>query len=215
MKHIIWILIIVLAHAFCNGQEAIETIGKYTSRNPSHTNRNHYEEIVLKSDSSFKYFARIGFVKIEIKGKWHLTGHYLTLKGHHPGITSEVSVTELIDNGIPEGQVKIATTDLESDAFTHHVSATKGETTITLRDREYVTMIPHSSLDRFYITNTLFKYPTYEVKNKEANYFKVRVPRSRVIINEVWQYKNGVLFPRGLIQDYSTYYLSKEESESN
>lgn len=215
MKNIICLLIILTFSTLCKSQELSEIVGKYTTKNKSHFFNKHYEEISLNADSSFRYFARIGFVKVEIKGEWHLTGYSLTLKGHHPGITSEVSVTELVDNGIPKGQVKIATTDLESDAFTHHVSATKGDTTITLRDREYVTMIPLSSLDRFDITNTLFKYPTYEVKNKQANYFKVRVPRSRVIINEVWQYKNGVLFPRGLIQDYSTYYLSKEESESN
>jgi hypothetical protein len=195
----------------CFGQEVDSIIGKYTTNNKSHFFRDHYERITLNEDSSFNYFVRIGsFVKIKIEGKWNLIENELILHGNHPALNSEVSVIEKIDDNIPDGKVRINVTDLDGNSLIYHLSATKGDTTIEIRNRESSTLIPFGSLDSFCVRNTLLKLPTYEVQKLKANDFYVKISKSRVIIDEKWVYKNGVLFPRGLSQDYSTYYLSKE-----
>jgi len=193
-----------------NHQESPDLAGKYTTRNPSHTNPRHYEEITLRPDSTFKYHVRIGsFIRQEIEGNWSVYENYLILNESDTGM-KELVVNESYDTIIPKGWVRFSIRQFNNSSINYGITATNGDTTIHLRNQYETSLLPLSSVTEFYVEGSLFRYSTYQVKDRTSNHFAVRVSPRRLFLDEKWLIEGKErLRPVGLDNKYAGYFLSK------
>ena len=193
-----------------NKEDKPDITGKYTTRNPSHTNPKHYEEITLEPDSTFKYYSRIGdFIRQEIEGKWSVTGNYLVLNEN--GVDKKLVVNESYDPAIPKGWIKFSVQHFDNSSLNYRIAAANGDTTIILKDQFKSSLLPLSSVGEFYIEGSLFRYPTYQVKDEFTNHFFVKLSSKRLFIDEKWLVEGAErLRPIGLNNEYAGYFLLKD-----
>lgn len=74
---------------------------------------------------------------------------------------------------------------------------------------KYTTSLSLKSIDKFYISNALYIYPTYKVKDSLSNEFIIRVAARLSFINEKWLIVNDKIQPRNINGVFTTYYLSQ------
>lgn len=193
-----------------NNEKEIDVLGKYTTMNPSHTNQRHYEEIDLKSDSTFKYYAKIGeFVKQRIEGKWTVDDNNLILNGTDKN-NEKLKVYEYYDSSIADGWIKFNVQHFNNTLLNYRVSAVNDDYTIILSNQFQSSLIQLAEVDEFFIEGSLFRYPTYHVKDKSSNFFDVKVSSKRLFVDEKWLIEGeGRIRPIGLDNEYTGYFLSR------
>lgn len=187
------------------------SLGTYTSSNESHNNRNHYEEITLNVDHSFRYKARLGeFINIEKFGEWKLNHDTLILNEHKPEYAQVMSVTEQIDNLHPKGSIYFQVKDYDGDDLQFTVSASCKDTTLILRNNINHALLPLKKIEEFSISSTLLNYPKFVVKDSIANTFIIKVAPRRLLINEKWLIEGVNIRPKTTDDQYTGYYLSRK-----
>lgn len=212
MKKIIFITCLLLICSGVRAQMMNKRIqpGVYTSKNESHNNRHHYEEITLNSDRSFKYKAHVGeFINIDKFGKWEIDNDTLILNEHEPEYSQMMSVVEKNVSLNPNFGVNINAKYFDGDDFLFTVSATSNDTTVILRNNNTGhSTIPLTKIKEFIISSTSYNYPKYIVKDATSNNFVVLLSPKRLFINEKWLLENGRIRPRTTEGIFAGYYLS-------
>lgn len=193
-----------------------EIAGKYTSRNPSHTNHKHYEEIILGRDSTFIYFSRIGsFIIQKIEGRWTIKEKYLVLNENDLEKKESV-VSESYNPAVPKGWIKFSVQHFDDSFLNYGIAAVNGDTTIILKNQFASSLLPLTSIEEFYVEGLLFRYPTHRVEDQSTNYFVVKVSSKRHFIDEKWLIEgSGRIRPIGLDNQYAGYFLSKDVKDED
>jgi hypothetical protein len=195
----------------CFVAEGQSLTGKYDTYNDSHTNIKHYEELILNSDSTFSYFTRMEFIKIEKKGVWFMVGDTVVLNENNPCCKEKIIVEEKCSRSVPKGKVKFSVSSIHGDIINYQLVVTDKESTQTIWSMTAITEVKIKRLKKFYfIINSLVYSPEYVVKSSKSNEFKVQLAPSRFFFNEKWLVKNGMIVPIGWDNQYAKYYLSKQ-----
>jgi len=212
MKRLLIFNYSLFCYFFAVGQFKNDLPGKYDTRNETHNNRHHYEELVLNTDSTFNYFARpTEFVQLKINGRWSVKDDTLILNEDHPTYRQNIIVKENVNKKVQKGCASIILTYYDGLQLNFQVGATHGDTTVLLKNQYGSSLVKLFPIDDFYINGPLFRYPSYKVLNKKSNEFKVQVAPQKLFINEKWLIVNGSLRPRGFDNEYANYYLKKKE----
>jgi len=204
----VYLLIVLSCLArFCLGQSVV---GKYNTENESHTNRRHYEELILSSDHAFRYFTNMEFIRISKEGTWQTNGDTLILNDGKPCCSEKMSVKEEHDNKITKHTVRFSVTTFEGDLVNYHLVFTDKEGTRTMWSRNGNTEVKASKIKKFnFIVNSLVFSPEYSPKRKDANYFMVQLAPERLFLNEKWIIRNEKIIPLGWDNKYASYHLQK------
>jgi hypothetical protein len=192
-----------------SGNLSEEMNGIYSTNNLSHFANHHYEEITLSVDKSFQYNLRVGMLKIKIEGTWSLNYDTLTLMQNKTQRLSEIEIIESYDASIAKGNIQISVSDFKGYSMPYHVAVFSGNESFKRRECIDMTTIPMTDIESLQVSSTLISFSKYNVSDKTNNHFSIKVPKKRMMINEKWLYKNGVLFPRSLSGGFPNYYLSK------
>lgn len=207
MRRIIFIFLFITSAT--KGQSLI---GKYDTRNESHNNRQHYEELILRTDSTFSYSTRMGFIKISKEGMWSVVGDTVVLNENKPCCREKIKVEEKCNKKIPKGKVRFTVTSFEGDYLNYHLVVTNKDSAQTIWSQNGITELTIKRLKKFYfIVNSLLYSPEYNVKSTKSNEFKVQLAPSRFFYNEKWLIKNGTIVPIGWDNRYAKYYLKKQQ----
>jgi len=185
-------------------------LGTYNTANDSHNNRFHYEELTLDSNRTFQYRARLSeFVRIEKSGFWRIDNDTLILNERNPKYKEIMTVVEKSDGSLAKGKVFFEVKNYDGSNFTYEISASLNDTTIVLKNNEGRSSLPLSSVEEFYLSNALYSYPEYIVKDRLSNFFLIKVAPNRSFNNEKWLIENDRIRPRNLNGQFASYYLSK------
>lgn len=205
----VFIIVLLLSCVVVRGQSFL---GKYDTRNESHTNSKHYEELILKSDSTFSYSTRMEFIKISKEGRWLVVGDTLVLNENNPCCKEKIKVEEKCNRRIPKGNVRFTVTSFEGDYLNYHLVVTNKDSTQTVWSQTGVTELKIKKLRKFYfIVNSLVYSPEHSVKSAKSNEFKVQLAPNRFFYNEKWLIKGGTIVPIGWDNQYAKYYLKKQD----
>lgn len=186
-------------------------IGKFTTNNFSHTNNKHYEELELKSDSTFIYSTRIEFVKISKKGTWFAKDDSIVLTEENPCCKEKIKVIEKRNRRISKGKIKFFVTSMQDEEIDYHLIATLDDSTKTFWSQSGIIEIKAKRLKKFYfVVNSLIYSSEYFVKSFKSNEFRVRLAPVRFFYREKWLIKNdSVIVPMGWDNKYASYFLEK------
>jgi hypothetical protein len=206
---IIFIVTFLFVASVSNGQSLA---GKYDTRNESHTNSKHYEELILRADSTFSYSTRMEFIKISKEGRWFIVGDTVVLNEDNPCCREKIKVEEKCNKKIPKGKVRFTVSSFEGDYINYHLVVTNKDSTQTIWSRNGITELKIKRLKKFYfITNSLVYSPEYNVKFAKSNEFKVQLAPNRFFYNEKWLIRDGTIVPIGWDNRYAKYYLKKQD----
>jgi hypothetical protein len=205
------LLLIFLLHSVLT--EGQNVIGKYTSDNPSHTNSRHYEELTLKSDSTFTYYTTMEFIRIRKEGRWSTAGDTLVLNERNPCCTEKIIVKEVHNRRIAKGRVTFVVTSLLGGEIDYHLVLMDGDSLRTIWSRTGVTEVDVRDVKKFYfIVNSLVYSPEYYIRSSRSNQFDVQLAPNRIFYNEKWLLKGkNEISPLGWDNIYSKYYLERKE----
>lgn len=204
---VIFVGLLLLAVITVKGQ----LTGKYDTQNESHTNRLHFEELVLNADSTFSYFTRMEFIRISKEGKWFVSKDTLFLSESKPCCKEKIVVEEKRNKQIPKGKVRFSVTSLQGEDINYHLVVTNKDSAQTIWSRNGITEIKIKGLKKFhFIVNSLVYSPEYKVKSSKSNEFKVRLAPVRFFNKEKWLIRNGTIVPIGWDNQYADYYLKKQ-----
>lgn len=204
----ILIFAITLIAASANAQSLI---GKYDTRNESHTNNRHYEELILNSDSTFSYSTRMEFIKINKEGKWSASGDTIILNEHAPCCREKMIVEERCNKKLSRHRVRFTVTSLEDEDINYHLVVIGRDSTQTIWSTTGVTEIKIRKLKQFhFIVNSLVVSPEHYVKSSRSNEFIVKLAPNRFFYNEKWLIRDGTIIPVGWDNQYAGYYLKKQ-----
>jgi hypothetical protein len=185
--------------------------GKYDTRNESHTNTKHYEELILNTDSTFSYSTRMELIKINKKGTWFVVGDTVVLNENDPCCKDKMIVEEKCNKHLPKGKVRFTVTSLQGEDINYHLVVTNKDSTQTIWSMTGITELKIKKLKSFYfIVNSLIISPEYVVKSSRSNEFKIRLAPSRFFYNEKWLVRNGMIVPIGWDNKYASYYLARQ-----
>lgn len=205
----IFIAIFIFVGLVAEGQSLA---GKYDTRNESHTNNKHYEELILRTDSTFSYSTRMEFIKISKEGKWFAVGDTVVLNENNPCCKEKMIVEEKCNRRLPKGSVRFSVTSLQGDDINYHLVITNTDSTQTIWSRTGITELKIRKLKKFhFIVNSLIVSPEYYVKSSKSNEFKVQLAPTRFFYNEKWLIRNGMIVPIGWDNQYTSYYLKKQD----
>lgn len=187
-------------------------VGQYDTRNESHSNKRHYEELVLKADSSFSYSTRMEFIKISKEGSWSVNNDTLILNETSVPCKGKILVEEGHNKKIPRGKVRFCVTSFQGDDINYHLVVSSKDSTQTIWSMTGITELWVKSVKNFhFIVNSLVYSPVYEVKHQRSNEFKVKLPANRFFCDEKWLIKDGAIIPIGWDNQYTKYCLRKQE----
>ena len=212
MRHIALILLLLICfvrNSYCqnNLKSKVLELGKYDTKNSSHNNPYHFEELILYKNGEFDYFLqRNEFAQVKKKGKWSVSGDSLILNEFDPQYKTLMTVNELHDKNIPIGFLKFQVSDYEHNLITYTVSVEHADTTITVRNLNNAALIPMQSADNFSISSD-YDYPSYTVKITRNNFFSVKLSPSPSFVEEKWPIVNGKIYPIGTNGLRVGYYL--------
>lgn len=200
-------LVLVLVTVSANAQMA----GHYNTRNESHTNSKHFEELVINSDSTFSYFTRMEFIRITKTGRWSVNGDTLILNEDNPCCREKINVTEKYNKKYKKGVVRFSVTSFDESNIFYHLSLVGKDTLITLYSKTGITETRFHRLKRFsFIVNSLIETPEYSLKCRRSNSFIIKLAPTRFFYNEKWIINANNIIPLGWNGEYAAYYLKKE-----
>lgn len=169
------------------------------------------ETIKLNADFTFEYLISTEFTKIKANGYWHLLDSYLILNSSDKKEKLNVEEKKKRINKIKFDVTYKSNEPLYYQLYlitnkidTSHIEDVFADTLINLS---------LATLKAFYVIDARgFRYPTYFLKKRKSNYFRVRLENDRIFDNESWQIKDSgnKLQPIGLDGSYMNYCLSKE-----
>lgn len=168
------------------------------------------EAITLNADFTFEYIISTEFTKIKANGYWQLSGSNLILNSSDK--REKFNVEERKNR---RNKIKFDVTYKSNEPLYYQLYLITNKDTSHIEDVFGDTVINHTeaALKAFYIMDARgFRYPTYFLKKRKANYFRVRLEKDRIFDNESWQIKdNGnKLQPIGLNGSFMNYCLIKK-----
>jgi len=183
-------------------------MGKYDSPKQDF-NKFTSEHLVLKSDSTFEYAMNTEFYKIQAKGYWHVSASNLILNSEK---RMQKIIVQEASNKANSGQVKFDVTYKDNSSLYYQLFLITRKGTLHYKDVFHDTTINQNEiLKAFYIVdNRGFRYPTYFLKSKKSNNFKIKLEADRIFDNEKWRINDDKLQPIGINGNYARYYLIKE-----
>lgn len=167
------------------------------------------EAITLNADFTFEYIISTEFTKIKANGYWHVSSSNLILNSSNK--RDKIIVEEKKKHS---NKIKFDVTYKDNDPLYYQLYLITTKDTLHYKDVAGDTVINNlkDKLVAFYIFDPRgFKYPTYFLKKRKSNYFRVRLEVDRIFDNEIWQIKDSgnKLQPIGLDGSYMNYYLIK------
>ncbi|PUZ19145.1 hypothetical protein DCM91_20890 [Chitinophaga costaii] len=183
-------------------------IGKYNSPKQDF-NKFTSEHLVLKNDSTFEYAINTEFYKIQAKGYWHVSASNLILNSEK---RMQKIIVQEASNKSNNSQMKFDVTYKDNSSLYYQLFLITRKDTLYYKDVFRDTTINQDeTLKAFYIVDSRgFRYPTYFLKSKKSNNFKIKLETDRIFDNEKWRISNDKLQPIGINGKYSSYYLIKE-----
>lgn len=207
MKRLLLLVLILL----CLSSYGQSLVGRYDTDNESHTNKKHYEELILNADSSFSYVTRMEFIKVAKEGKWSVDCDTLILNEAHPTCDKKIIVEEKRNKKLPKGKARFYVTSVQGDEINYHLVIINGDSTQTKWSLTGTNEFHMKDINSFYlIVNSLLYTPIYRVKSRRSNEFWVQVCENRFFYNEKWLISNGNIVPLGWDNRYASYYLSRQ-----
>jgi hypothetical protein len=182
-------------------------IGKFNSPKQEE-NKFTSETITLNPDTTFEYTISTEFTKIKANGYWRVAGNNLILNSSDK--REKINVEEKKSRN---DKVKFDVTYKTNEPLYYQLYVITSKDTLHIEDVFGDTVINHTALKGFYIVDTRgFRYPTYFLKKRKSNYFRVRLEKDRIFDNEVWQIKDSgdKLQPIGLNGNLMNYCLIKQ-----
>ena len=183
-------------------------IGEYFSPHQD-VNKFTSESILLRNDSTFEYRIKDEFINLMAIGNWHVSRGQLVLNSipKRPKIIVEEAISRQNAN-----KIKFDVTYTNHNPLNYQLYLISNKGIFCYKDLYHDTVINYPDLLKgFFIIDTRgFKYPTYFLKNRKSNYFRIKLEIDRIFDNEKWRIANGKLEPIGLNGKISSYYLSKD-----
>jgi hypothetical protein len=198
--------------AYCQtvvtGKDTLKSIiGRFISPKQEN-NKFTAEAITLSANSTFEYIISTEFTKIKVDGRWRLSGNKLILNSNVK--REKISVEEKKSRS---NKLKFDAAYKTNELLYYQLYLLTSKGTLHVRDVFGDTSINHTALKGFYIMDARgFQYPTYFLKNRQSNYFRIRLEKDRIFDNEVWQIKDrgNKLQPMGLNGKLMNYCLIKQ-----
>ncbi len=167
------------------------------------------ESISLNADSTFDYIIKTEFTKIKDSGYWRKSGNNLILNSRDKKEKMYVEEKRNLFD-----KIKFDVTYKDNDPLNYQLYLISKKDTLHIEDAFGDTILNHTkfTFEAFYIIDSRgFKYPTYFLKKRKSNYFRIYLEAHRIFDNEIWEIKNGGLQPIGLDGTKMNYWLVKEE----
>ena len=189
---------------------SIKHVGAYEFIKDSVDTPNRYfmEKLELKNDSSFEYYARHGGsigIKINISGKWSISGNILTLNSNE---YKDISCKTIDCPARTKSGYYLDIVDLDGYKFNYSIKT--GE--ILIRDLYGISEKINLNEDNtFQIISTSGIYSDKIQIDSTKFCYKIICPRLRQFKNEEWEIINGKIRPKGLDRLYAKYFLYKNE----
>ena len=166
-----------------------------------------YESIELKKNYTFKYMYSMHNIKLVVNGNYRIIGDSLILDSNPQ--KDKIIVNE--DSKGNLGNNKFIITDKYDNPFNYTLSiiSQKGDTLI-LKNQWIKSKIKNVKIKEFYITDSKgLKSPTYLIKGKQSNCFRIFFETKRVFENEIWKINDDKIFPNNLSGEKVRYFLTK------
>lgn len=185
--------------------------GKYNTKNWSHNNRYHFEELILKEDNSFEYRYKMKFIQINLTGQWNVEGNQLILTSSNAK-DGKLYTVESFETNVPEGYMRFDIRDFSKENINYSIKANNGDTTVMLRNRFGITDIPLHDVQSFQIIGSTYSYPETEIDAENFNKVEVFVNQKRILDEERWVILDEKrIRPIGLDNKPALYFLSRQE----
>ncbi len=215
-QKLIFLLLFVFGLYYSRVYSQTETTSKDTLKNvigrfnspKQEDNKFTSEAITLNADSTFEYQMNTEFLKIKANGYWDVSGDDLILNSSDK--REKINVEEKKNRS---NKIKFDVTYKTDEPLYYQLYLITNKDTLHIEDVFADTVINHTTLKGFYIIDTRgLKYPTYFLKKRKSNYFRVRLEKNRIFDNEVWHIKDSgtKLQPIGFNGNFMNYYLIKQ-----
>lgn len=169
---------------------------------------NYHESIDLSTNGKFTYNCESEFLKIIIKGNYHIHRDSLILDSYPQ--RDKMLVNEIVKG--KKNAIYIDVKDKNGNAIHYNLYLLLENNSVVCIENQWdITKIKDKKIKGFYIVDKKgLKSPMYNKKGLSTNYFSVIFETNRVFENEVWLFENGKLKPKGLNGENQDYYLEKK-----